>query len=138
MQYILLVFLINSSDASTAFGSIDLSNYLGITTSATDSYVEIVPGPNDIVGNYTIRYVARPNPIILLDLTNSNLTINGQTSEMTSRLDPIIHEDILQRAVELAKAAYTGDLSSQVGLGNSSQTNLGTPVYGRGRAASEQ
>ena len=95
------------------------------TTNASDTCVEIVPGPNDTVGTYTIRYVARPNPIILIDLASSNLTINGQSNRMTSRLDPIIHEEILQRAVELAKAAYTGDLNSQVALGNASQTAVG-------------
>lgn len=114
-----------SGSASTAFGSINLATYLNVTTNASDTYVEIIPGPNDVLGTYTIRYVARPNPIILLDLSSSNLTINGQSNEMTSRLDPIIHEEILQRAVELAKAAYTGDLNSQVALGNASQTNIG-------------
>ena len=111
--------------ASTAFSSVNVSGFMSTTTNASDTCVEIVPGPNDVLGTYTIRYVARPNPIILIDLASSNLTINGQSNRMTSRLDPIIHEEILQRAVELAKAAYTGDLNSQVALGNASQTAVG-------------
>jgi hypothetical protein len=30
---------------------------------------------------------------------------------MTSELDPILHQDIVQRAVELAKATYSGTLA---------------------------
>ena len=40
-------------------------------------------------------------------------------------LDPIIHHEILQRAVELAKASYLGDLNSQLALGVNSQTDIG-------------
>lgn len=114
---------------------------------------DLIAGPNDTITKYTARYIKRPLPIILVPL--EGLSIGGYlgrdgsddlvsvedsstaTSGIECELDPILHEDILQRAVELAKAAYTGDLSSQVGLGNSSQTNLGVPAYGRGRTASE-
>lgn len=114
-----------ATDGAAAFSALNLANYMDKTTNASDTYVEIIPGPNDVIGEYVIRYVARPNPIILIDLGSSHLTINGQHAEMTSRLDPIIHEEILQRAVELAKAAYTGDLSSQVALGANSATDKG-------------
>lgn len=80
------------------------------------------------ISNYVMRYVRMPNPIILLDLTedvdpvdvNENfngLTIQGQTAEQTSELDPSIHQEILQRAVELAKNAYLGDLQTTVQFG---------------------
>lgn len=45
-------------------------------------------------------------------------------------LDPIIHEEILQRAVELAKAAYIGDLNTQIALGVNSATNMGIVAGG--------
>ena len=45
--------------------------------------------------------------------------------------DHIIHEEILQRAVELAKAAYIGDLTSQVSLGQVSGTNMGVLANNR-------
>lgn len=68
--------------------------------------------------SYRIRYIRRPKPIIVGDL--DGLTIDGYeysaspsssaTPPQTDgecELDPIIHEDILQRAVELAKVAWT-------------------------------
>lgn len=50
---------------------------------------------------YKIRYVKRPQPIILEDLPN-NLEIDGVTTESECELNPIIHMDILNKAVELA------------------------------------
>lgn len=98
---------------------------------------DLIAGPNDTITKYTARYIKRPNPIVLVNLESEGVSIGGVDEETPCELDPILHEDILQRAVELAKAAYTGDLSSQVGLGNASQTNVGVPAYGRGRTASE-
>lgn len=88
----------------------------------------IINGENDInliVGHlnnvspngYHIRYVKHPKPIILESLDGSGLSINNETNEMGCELDPEIHPEILQRAVELAKAAYAGDLKSNVELG---------------------
>lgn len=58
---------------------------------------------------YNVRYVRRPYPIIVGNL--DGLTINGKTynnsSPVQCELDPILHEDILQRAVELAKIEWT-------------------------------
>lgn len=88
----------------------------------------IINGENDInliVGHlnsvspdgYHIRYVKHPKPIILESLDGSDLSINNETNEMGCELDPEIHPEILQRAVELARAAYAGDLKSNVELG---------------------
>lgn len=66
---------------------------------------DIVVGPSDILTKYTIRYVRRPNPIIVSNL--DGLTIEGKTTATECELDPILHEEILQRAVELAKVAWT-------------------------------
>lgn len=66
---------------------------------------DIVVGPSDILTKYTIRYVRRPNPIIISDL--DGLTIEGKSTATECELDPILHEEILQRAVELAKVAWT-------------------------------
>ena len=73
--------------------------------------VEIVTAPeyDSISGgdtlSYSIRYIRKPYPIILTDL--DGLSINGETESKPCELDPILHEDILQRAVELAKVAWT-------------------------------
>lgn len=72
---------------------------------------------------YYIRYVKRPNPIILVDLSSiqNSLTIHGESSAMTSELPEEIHEEILQRAVELAKNAWQGDVNTSVQLGQRSE-----------------
>lgn len=56
---------------------------------------------------YKIRYVKRPQPIVLEDLPN-NLEIDGVTTESECELNPIIHTDILNKAVELAIATRGG------------------------------
>lgn len=66
---------------------------------------DIVIGPSDTLTKYTIRYVRRPNPIIISDL--DGLSIEGKSTATECELDPILHEEILQRAVELAKIAWT-------------------------------
>lgn len=92
----------------------------------------IINGENDInlivghlnsvsPGGYHIRYVKHPKPIILESLDGSGLSINNETNEMGCELDPEIHPEILQRAVELARAAYAGDLKSDVELGQRSE-----------------
>lgn len=74
---------------------------------------------------YQIRYLRRPQPIILTDLTQENVSIGGKQTVSECELSSELHQEILQRAVELAKAAYTGDLNSQIAVGNTSATNLG-------------
>lgn len=74
-----------------------------------------------------VRYVKRPSPIVLINLEDaySDVSIDGVTAQTPCSLDEIIHRDIVQRAAELAKAAYTGDLTTQIQVGNVSATNLG-------------
>jgi hypothetical protein len=50
---------------------------------------------------YKIRYIRRPNPIILEDLPDG-LEIDGKSNASECELNPIIHMDILNKAVELA------------------------------------
>lgn len=90
---------------------------------------EIVIGPNDTISKYTIRYVKRPRAIRLIKF--DDVTLDGAAEEQSCELDPILHPEILQRAVELAKAAYTGDLQSQIALGQASQTNIGAVQQAR-------
>ena len=60
---------------------------------------------------YKIRYVKRPRPIILEDLPNE-LEIDGETKSSSCELNPIIHIDILNKAVELAIATRGGSPAS--------------------------
>lgn len=50
---------------------------------------------------YIIRYVERPTPIVLVDLPNG-LSIDGETQYKECNLNPILHDDILNKAFELA------------------------------------
>ena len=76
---------------------------------------------------YNIRYVRRPRPIILTDLSDTfgeDLTINGYNKAMTCELNESTHEAILQRAVELAKIAWAGnanDVQLEVEAGKRSE-----------------
>ena len=94
-----------------------------ITDSSDGINVEIVPHYNDTIISYNIRYIRRPNPIILVDLSTEygDLTIDGMSAVSECELNKEIHEEILQRAVELAKSAYIGDLNSTVQLGERSE-----------------
>lgn len=85
----------------------------------TSTVVEVIPGTNDIITNYLVRYIRKPRPIILETL--NGLSINGEEEESSCELDSSLHQEILQRAVELAKAAYAGDINSTIELGKRSE-----------------
>lgn len=93
------------------------------STGGVDFISEVVIKYNSSLDNYKIRYVKRPKPIILANLADeySNVSIDGIDTITECELDPILHPEILQRAVELAKSAYTGDLKSSVELGQRSE-----------------
>lgn len=87
-----------------------------ITHEGTDNNSDLIAGPNDDITEYKIRYIKRPHPIIvdsLDDLTIDGYCFTGDSFDETIQetegceLDPILHEEILQRAVELAKVAWT-------------------------------
>lgn len=87
---------------------------------------DLIVAPFDEIKSYVIRYVRRPRAIILRDFTGEDVSFDdGIVTKQTCELDPSLHHDILQRAVEHAKAIYAGDLSSQIALGQNSQTDIG-------------
>lgn len=84
------------------------SGSMGSDGHITSKKVELIFGPEvkaDITPTYILRYVRMPKPIIVGDL--DGLKIDGYTSVDKCEIDPILHDDILQRAVELAKIAWT-------------------------------
>lgn len=118
--------LINNSDNSKTGAT---SEYAG------GKLAEIIAGHNDLAWlsdspthymRYIIRYIRKPKPIIVAVLDGSGVTIGGKigiedyqrgsNNEILNpcELDESLHEEILQRAVELAKIAWT----------NNSQDNL--------------
>ena len=58
---------------------------------------------NETIIGYKIRYIRRPCPIVLVDLPN-DLDIDGFTKAQECELNPILHPEILQKALELAIA----------------------------------
>ena len=87
----------------------------------------------EIIGRFTgdieykMRYIKTPKPIILANLSDiqEGLSINGYNTVTECELPPNTHQEVLQRAVELAKASYQGDLSSVIQTGNASGTDIG-------------
>lgn len=90
-----------------------------ITNTLLKKQADIIAGPNDTIQEYHARYIKFPQAIILSDL--EGVTLDGKSEAQECELDPILHPEILQRAVELAKAAYIGDLNSSVELGKRSE-----------------
>jgi len=75
------------------------------------------------ISEYKIRYIKYPKPIIISDLNisfpNENLTINGFSSIQQCELDQEIHNEILDRAVELALRDYKpSNLESKILVDN--------------------
>ena len=82
-----------------------------------NSISEIIVKEGATLSDYKIRYVRRPKPIILTTLTDTGVTLGGEAGPLDCELDEILHPEILQRAVELAKVAYLGDAKSSVEIG---------------------
>lgn len=76
-----------------------------------DMYSELIPKFNITAVTYKLRYVRRPQPIVLEQLPN-DLTVDGVNEETPCELNPILHIDILNKAVELAITTRGGSAPS--------------------------
>ena len=65
-----------------------------------DNKIELISKYN--ISNYKVRYLKRPNPIILVALEDNLSINNGDTKVSNGETNPILHERIVQRAVQLA------------------------------------
>ena len=65
-----------------------------------DNKIELISKYN--ISNYKIRYLKKPNPIILVTLEDNLSINNGDTKVSNGETNPILHERIVQRAVQLA------------------------------------
>ena len=63
--------------------------------------------PETSTVKYKIRYVGRPTPIVLVDLPDG-LEIDEVDQQSECVLNPILHRDILNRAVEIAMTTRGG------------------------------
>lgn len=86
-------------------------------TSSAQTAVELIgkfPAASfSLNGIYSIRYVKKPEPIILKELTD-DLTIDGKTAPSTGSLPEHMHTEVIQRAVELAKTAWTAPVQDNI------------------------
>lgn len=87
--------------------------------SSTNKVYHIIVGKANINSGYKlyVRYVKVPAPIILvgmeefeneMGLEEGTLTINGVRTISECELDPAVHNEILDRAVNIAKIHYEG------------------------------
>lgn len=65
-----------------------------------DNKIELISKYN--ISNYKVRYLKKPNPIILITLEDNLSINNGDTEVSNGETNPILHERIVQRAVQLA------------------------------------
>ena len=65
-----------------------------------DNKIELISKYN--ISNYKVRYLKKPNPIILIALEDNLSINNGDTKVSNGETNPILHERIVQRAVQLA------------------------------------
>lgn len=90
--------------------------FQGVDSGIYDLNSEIIPIEGTSIDKYTIRYIRRPCPIILTDLDFSEsqepLNIDGVSVATECELNPILHMDILQKAIELAVASKGGTKST--------------------------
>lgn len=74
--------------------------------------------------SYMIRYIRRPRAIRLVNFAQEfgeGVTLDNDVTLQTCELDESLHYEILQRAVELAKIAWSGDLSAELSSGQRSE-----------------
>ncbi len=73
------------------------------------------------IGIYKVVYLQRPKPIILEDLFDG-FSINGETDASENlNIPEILTRKVINRAVELAKVAYIGDLNATLSVNQRSQ-----------------
>jgi hypothetical protein len=70
----------------------------------SDNIVELISKYN--ISSYLVRYIERPEPIILQTL-NDGLSINNVSKETECKLNSALHRGILEKAVKLAVLSRT-------------------------------
>lgn len=97
----------------------------GATTENTTSNTFVFhPGGTEIT-DYKLRYIKTPNPIIVGDAADfliegsTYATIDNHTvgEDLSIEIPVELHQEVLQRAVELAKIAWLGDINSTLAAG---------------------
>lgn len=69
--------------------------------------VELISKYN--IKNYNIRYLVKPTPIILVDLGENGLNIDGIYQKTECKLNSSLHRAILEKAVNIARSSWGAD-----------------------------
>lgn len=77
-----------------------------------DNKVEIIASSGNDIDRYLVRYLTKPDPIVLVNLPD-NLSINNVKVRTECKLNPAIHRSILERAVQLALLSRTTNITKQ-------------------------
>ena len=92
---------------------------LDVADTATNKNVREIIYDGDI-STYTVRYIKKPLPIILEDLpviSGEQLTINGLSVQTPTNLSSLVHNDIVELAVQKAKLDFEeNNISNRVQL----------------------
>lgn len=91
---------------------------ISFTITANSSTIFMIRNTTYGTGSYVVRYIRKPKPIILFPNIDNSVSIDGVYGYDASKdvdtlvpceLDSILHREIVQRAVELAKVAWSSD-----------------------------
>lgn len=91
---------------------------ISFTITANSSTIFMIRNTTYGTGSYVVRYIRKPKPIILFPNIDDSVSIDGVYGYDASKdvdtlvpceLDSILHREIVQRAVELAKVAWSSD-----------------------------
>lgn len=95
-----------------------------LTTNGSSTLVTtVIPNSNASNGSLTVRYIRRPKPIVLTDLSSveeelglptNTLSINGVKTSSPCEMPEELHREILDRAIEIAKVAYAADQAQAI------------------------
>lgn len=122
--------VITTKDFGDKISDYETSKAIRLEVAEKDNYSYINTGVGSEDVSNTNRIITKYNKPVSGAWTPAEwyypiITDPSTKKGIECELDPIIHHEILQRAVELAKASYLGDLNSQLALGVNSQTNIG-------------
>jgi len=77
---------------------------------AGDGVLEIVS--KYTIGNYTIRYISKPTPIVLEDMPDG-VSVDGVSQTTECILNPLLHNTILENAVRMALSSKAVNIKTE-------------------------
>lgn len=82
-------------------------------SNGTGPVVEVIGRFGNVIHNMIVRYIEEPSPIILTNIADYGVTIGNEDAKTPCKLPGECHEELLERAVTLAKIAWAGGTMTQ-------------------------